>query len=142
MRVLRLSFVGSLTLALLLVGGCESSNKGKIVGKWECMDVSMFTATQLEQGYKRIVEFTPDQNFSIYTTVKGQTIDVTTKGTYRLGLGDNVILENLNPPLEGQTHTTEIIKINGYDMKMKNKDAWTKFERISETPAKKAREDQ
>lgn len=80
----------------LLGAGCESKNKGKIVGKWSAPNGAVF-------------EFTADGRF----IASG---GVTIQGKYSLGAGDTVYLNDLTPPLEGKTRTREKITITGDSM--------------------------
>lgn len=81
----------------LLAAGCESNNKGKIVGKWSAPNGAVF-------------EFTADGQF--IASNAGPTI----RGRYSLGAGDTVNLTDLSPPLEGKTRTREKITITGDSM--------------------------
>ncbi|AWM37986.1 hypothetical protein GobsT_39420 [Gemmata obscuriglobus] len=82
----------------LLVTGCESHNRGKIVGQWKAADGAMF-------------EFTADGRF---IASGGATI----QGRYSLGSGDTVYLNDLDPPLKGARRTRERISITGDTMNL------------------------
>ena len=83
--------------AALLSAGCESNNKGKIVGKWSA------------EGGLLVFEFTSDGRF-----IASGAVSVT--GKYSLGAGDTVNLSNLSPPLDGKTRSREKITITGDSM--------------------------
>jgi hypothetical protein len=119
MRVVRLTFLASLFLALLLLAGCESSNKGKIVGKWECADPSSMAADLKGTNVQVFMEFTADQKFSMTAVVPGILKKDLTTGTYQLGMGDTVTLDGLSPPIDGKTKSRESISIVGDELRLK-----------------------
>lgn len=108
-----------LVFAALAATGCSSNNTGKIVGKWKATNLD--TPMPLPGGAEVAVvfEFTADNKFSAYglATIAGNTKRFDQgSGTYRLGMGDTVYLENLNPPQNGKAKSRESVSINGDTM--------------------------
>ncbi len=97
----------------LLAAGCESKNKGKIVGKWRVTNGDVPANLGPDAGM--FFEFTADGTFRAYAALGGQTIE-RTKGKYSLGTGDTVNLSDLSPALDGKTKSREKITINGDNM--------------------------
>ena len=96
-RAFALSLVAAFAL---FAAGCESNNKGKIVGKW-----------QATGAVPLVFEFTADGRF----IASAAGIELT-KGKYSLGMGDTVNLTELSPPMEGKTKGREKITITGDTM--------------------------
>lgn len=96
---------------LLLPTGCGSYNSGKIVGRWK-------TDAGGPQGPAVMVwEFSDDGVFTVewVDPATGET-QPKARGRYSLGLRDNVLFTNLDPPLDGKTRTSEKIAIDGDTM--------------------------
>lgn len=128
MRIVRLTLVGSLGLALVLLVGCKSNNEGKIVGKWQMVPTDAGAAADV----KVYMEFTAAGKFSMYGTGPANTKTGGYSGTYRLGFSDMVYLDNLSPPMQGQTSGVESIQITGDQLKMKDdeKGDWVVWNRV------------
>ena len=92
---------------LLALAGC-SSNRGKLVGKWEA--TSEKNKTELREGLTFVMEFRDDGTFTFTFTDDKETMTVT--GEYSLGMGYVVFLKNVTPAIEGSDHSTEMIYIN------------------------------
>lgn len=112
--VRKVAFIAFAVVALFATG-CNSNNKGKIVGKW-----------QAKGAIPLVFEFTADGQF--VATALGTTV---TKGRYSLGSGDTVNLSDLSPALEGKTRSREKITITGDTMVVAgNKSADMTFTRV------------
>jgi hypothetical protein len=102
-----------LLAALLLAAGC-SSNKGKIEGtKWSSQDANV-KGQALPAGALTL-EFGSDG--SLVYKAGPQTF----KGTYSLGMGDNVTLK-LDQELAGRKNHVEKVVINGDRLTMTDSD--------------------
>ena len=109
MRVWRLAL---LALALLALPAC-SSNRGKIVGKWESTGGS-----DLPPGGRIVLEFTAGGQMSM--AVSGAGASLTINGKYRLGMFNSVTLYDLSTALSGRTTHVEQVTISGDQLTMKD----------------------
>jgi hypothetical protein len=101
---------------LIVVAGC-SNNKGKIVGKWQCIDGGGIVPA----GVDLKVEFTVDGRCIMTFSANGNSDSISSK--YTLGMGDTVNFSDFSRPLPGgQTRATDQVKILGNDMTMKEPD--------------------
>jgi hypothetical protein len=81
-------------LALLAVAlpGCLSNNDdGKLVGKWKVVNP---LGRSPQKGSEEFWEFKPDGTFILTVIAAGN--EEVVNGTYRLGWGDTVYIENLD----------------------------------------------
>ena len=105
-----MQFVCGILIGALSVGLADpvkSDNEGKIVGKWESVAGGI-----LPPGVEMSLSFTKDGKFSMGVAALGVMKTVT--GTYTLGAGSSVILDNLSEPLSGKTkHTEKIVIADG-----------------------------
>ena len=90
-------------LFALACTSCSSNNTGKIVGKWKASSADLGVPADVTVIY----EFTADGRFTIGGP--GGSIG----GKYSLGMGDNVSLSDINPPIDGKTKSREKIVIAG-----------------------------
>jgi hypothetical protein len=101
------------TLIVILLVGCESTNKGKIEGtKWE-NEAATVDGKDLPGGRIKL-EFGSDGKL-VYDVVVAQRYN----GTYSLGMGDNVTF-NLDQEIKGQKQHREKISITGDRLTMKD----------------------
>jgi hypothetical protein len=130
MRIARHVLVGTFALCLLVLAGCQSNNKGKIVGKWET--TAPIPGAELSPGAKLAMEFTSDNRITLDAFIVGNAPVSHTSATYRLGFGDTVYVDNYNPPLDSKTTSSvEQITINGDELKMKDENGkWLVFGRV------------
>jgi hypothetical protein len=103
---MRLGHAILLTVLLLGLTGC-SSNRGKLVGKWEATSA---TSKEMRDGLTFTMEFAEDGAFTFLLTDREKTM--TYKGRYSLGMGDTISLKDIEPPLNGRTTSTELISIS------------------------------
>jgi hypothetical protein len=114
MHFTRTAFLAVFAGLALLSAGCESNNKGKIVGKWSA------------GGGLLMMEFTSDGQFVMSGAASS-------RGTYTLGAGDTVDLKNLSPPMDGHTASREKITITGDTLLLANpKGNPTTFTRVKD----------
>lgn len=119
MRIVRLTVLGSLALALVFLVGCKSGNKDKIVGTWEST-APIPPGTDKDLGLKCTIEFTADGEFTIYESSPSTPREALNSGKYSLGDGDTVLLTDITPSKrDGRTSSTESISINGDALTMK-----------------------
>jgi uncharacterized protein (TIGR03066 family) len=112
---MRVSRLAAVALVLLLVPAC-SSNRGKIVGKWESTGGSV----PLPGGAKMILEFTSNGKMSM--TISAGIVNKTITGKYSLGMLNSVTLYDLSEALSGRTKHVEQVKITGDELKMTDSD--------------------
>jgi uncharacterized protein (TIGR03066 family) len=112
MRVSRLAVIA---LLVVVVPAC-SSNRGKIVGKWESTGGSV----PMPGGAKMILEFTSGGKMSM--TISAGFVNKTITGKYSLGMFNNVTLYDLSEALSGRTKHVEQVTITGDELKMKDSD--------------------
>jgi hypothetical protein len=117
---------GILVCCLLLAVSACSNNKGKIVGKWQCIDAGGV----VPPGIDMKVEFTADGKFIMTLSGMGMSQSITAK--YSLGMGDTVTFSDFSVAMpNGEKRARDDIKINGNDMTMKEPDGRVmKFKRI------------
>jgi uncharacterized protein (TIGR03066 family) len=120
MRVWRLALVA---LALLALPAC-SSNRGKIVGKWESTGGNV----PLQPGVRRTLEFTADGTLT-YTTDAGYSSRTVT-GRYSLWMGDAVNI-TFDQDVAGHKQHRETVTIRGDELTMKDSDGkYMTFRRV------------
>jgi len=128
-----------MAVAAVAIGttGCvKSENEGKLEGtKWASAYVPEFKGVK---GATATVRFTEGGQFSMELRVPQGAIRCS--GTWRVGGGTAVYLENVAPALGGQTSFTEYITVGGDAMTMEDPDG-TKmvFTRIDEAMEKAAK---
>ena len=117
---------GILVACLLLAVSACSNNRGKIVGKWQCIDAGGV----VPPGIDMKVEFTADGRFIMTLSGMGMSQSITAK--YSLGMGDTVTFSDFSVAMpNGEKRARDDIKINGNDMSMKEPDGRVmKFKRI------------
>jgi hypothetical protein len=98
----------------LIAAGCGSDNSGKIVGRWKAdsgeVPIGPFGQADI------VWEFTNDGAFSVSRVKPGSENlhgETVANGRYSLGLANNVLFTNLQPPLEGKTRLAEKIAVKG-----------------------------
>ena len=112
---MRVSRLAAVALVLLAVPAC-SSNRGKIVGKWESTGGSV----ALPGGAKMILEFA--SNGKMTMAINAGIVSKTITGKYSLGMLNNVTLYDLSEALSGRTKHVEQISITGDQLKMTDSD--------------------
>jgi hypothetical protein len=103
----------TLLAAILMTCGCKSNNKGKIEGKWSSI-ASTVKGKAVPEGFLTL-EFGTDGSL-VYAAGP-----ITFKGTYSLGMGDNVTLK-LDKELAGRKNHTEKVSISGDRLTMTDSD--------------------
>lgn len=112
---MRVSRLAAVALVLLAVPAC-SSNRGKIVGKWESTGGSV----PMPGGAKMVMEFTKDGKMSMQ--INAGFVSKTITGKYSLGMLNNVTLYDLSEALSGHTKHVEQVRITGDELKMTDSD--------------------
>lgn len=109
--------LGASLLLLVVATGCSSNNEGKIEGtKWSS-NAMMVDGQQVPAGVL-LLEFQEDGTL-IY-----RDPEETLTGTYKLGMGDTVILK-FDEKVEGYKEHHQKIQINGKEMKLIDSDGFT-----------------
>ncbi len=125
---MRVSRLAAVALVLLAVPAC-SSNRGKIVGKWEYTGGN---SPSLPPGTHMLLEFAADGTFT--WAINSGLVSKTISGKYKLGLGDHVTLSDLSPPLANRTEHTEKVTIRGDQLTLKDNgpgnDTYLTFQRV------------
>jgi hypothetical protein len=111
MRVWRLAL---LALALLALPAC-SSNRGKIVGKWESTGGNV----PLQPGERRVLEFGADG--SLTCTTDAGYANRTVTGRYSLWVGDAVNI-TFDQDVAGRRQHRETVTIRGDELTMTDSD--------------------
>lgn len=111
-RILRTC--GLVLAAGLAVGttGClKSANEGKLEGtKWSSAYVPDFKGMS-GRGMTATLQFADGSRFSM--EMRSPLVSLRCSGTYRLGAGETVYLDDVSPALGGQTAFTETITVAG-----------------------------
>ena len=126
---LRLAGLAALALAL---AGCGSHNTGKIVGRWRAESADLPIGPKGPQDL--VWEFGADGSFTVsWVNPATKAAETKARGRYTLGIGDNVVMSDLNPPLPGNvSRSAEKVVIDGDTMTVggRGKDTTYRFSRL------------
>ncbi len=116
--------------------GCgKSENEGKLEGtKWASAYIPEFKGVK---NATATVSFTEGGRFTMELRVPQGAIRMS--GTWRLGPGSMVYLENVAPAMQGQSSFAESITVNGDVMTMEEANLKIVFTRIDEEMEKAAK---
>lgn len=127
-----------MVVAAVAVGstGCfKSENEGKLEGtKWASAYIPEFHGVK---NATATVSFTEGGRFNMELRVPQGAIRMS--GTWRLGPGNAVYMENVSPALDGQTSFVEYITVSGDVMTMEESNLKIVFTRIDEEMEKAAK---
>jgi hypothetical protein len=125
-------------VAAVAVGstGClKSENEGKLEGtKWASAYIPEFKGVK---GATATLSFSEGGRFTMELRVPQGAIRMS--GTWRLGPGSAVYMENVSPALDGQTSFVEYITVSGDVMTMEESNLKIVFTRIDEEMEKAAK---
>lgn len=114
---------GLVLVAVAAVGtaGCfKSENVGKLEGtKWSSAYVPDFKGIS-GRGLTMTLQFTEGGRFSM--EMRSPIVSLRCGGTYRLGAGETVYLDDVSPAVSGHTSFTETVTISGDTMIMTDPD--------------------
>lgn len=112
-----------MVVAVATVGtaGCfKSDNVGKLEGtKWSSAYVPDFKGIS-GRGLTMSLQFTDGGRFTM--ELRSPQVSLRCGGTWRLGAGDTVYLDDVSPPLGGHTSFSESVVIAGDTMTMSDPD--------------------
>lgn len=127
-----------MAVAAVAVGsaGCfKSENEGKLEGtKWASAYIPEFHGVK---NATATVHFTEGGRFNMELRVPQGAVRMS--GTWRLGPGNAVYMENVSPALDGQTSFVEYITVSGDVMTMEESNLKIVFTRIDEEMEKAAK---
>ncbi len=115
-----MQFVCSVLVGVLSVGLPDpgtSDNEGKIVGTWLADNT---TDKQFPEGVSLSMVFTKDGKFTMNIAAPNAKKDIT--GTYTLGAGDKITLDNLSEPISGKKKHDEKVVIDKGKLTMTDSD--------------------
>lgn len=123
------------TLAISNTGCFKSENEGKLEGtKWSSAYIPDFKGIS-GRGATASIQFTDGGRFTMEFRLPQGSMRVS--GTWRLGPGNAVYLDDITPPLGGHTSFTEYITVGGDAMTMEDPDGTRiVFTRIDEAMEK------
>lgn len=111
-----------LATSVLLLAGCVSNNRGKIVGKWVSTPLTI-KGEPLPPGALWLI-------FAADGKVEARAGERTFTGTYALGKGYQVTLK-FTEPLAGRRKHQETIVVDGDELQMMDSDGvYARFNRV------------
>ncbi len=105
------------SLTLLTAADDASSNRDKLVGRWECSQLPGLP--KAAKATMRLT-FTSDGKLTIVLETPGVSKIVT--GTYKPGAGDKIIISDLSEPLGNRRTHEQSIVIKGDELTLKDSD--------------------